>query len=79
MQQTFTPELLVKHLYNETTPSEASAINHALANDMNLQQEFKQLQETKNALDEADGEAPDTSVIQKILAFSKKQELAESH
>jgi hypothetical protein len=79
MQQTFTPELLVKHLYNETTPSEASAINHALANDTNLQQEFKQLQETKNALDEADGEAPGAYVIQKILAFSKKQELTESH
>lgn len=79
MQQTFTPELLVKHLYNETTPSEASAINHALANDANLQQEFRQLQETKIALDEADGELPGTSVVQRILAFSKKQELTESH
>lgn len=78
MQQIFTSELLVKHLYNETTDSEAAAIENALANDANLQQEFKQLRATKNALDE-DGEAPSTSTIEKILAFSKEQELTESH
>ena len=79
MQQIFTSELLVKQLYNETTNSEATAIENALANDANLQQEFKQLRATKNALDETDGEAPSTSTIQKILAFSKEQELTESH
>ena len=79
MQQNSTSELLVKHLYNETTDSEATAIEHALANDANLQQEFKQLRATKNALDETDGETPSASTIQKILAFSKEQELTESH
>ena len=79
MQQNSTSQLLVKHLYNETSASEASAVNNALANDATLGQEFKKLQETKSALDETDGEAPDASVIQKILAFSKKQELTESH
>ena len=79
MQQNSTSELLVKHLYNETTTSEVGIISDALTNDLNLQQEFTQLKEAKDALDEADGEAPSTSTIQNILEFSKKQELAESH
>jgi hypothetical protein len=79
MQQISTPELLIKHLYNETNTAEAGVVDAALAADVNLQQEYAQFQETKYALDEADGKAPGSSVIEKIMAFSKEQELAASH
>ncbi len=75
MQQIFTPEILVKHLYNETTLEESALINDALSNDVKLEQEFRQLQETKYALDESEGDEPRSAVSKKILEFSKKQEL----
>ncbi len=78
MQPNSTPELLVKHLYNETNTQEANSVKDALANDVNAEQEFSQLQAVKQALDETDGETPSVSVIQKILSFSKEQELTES-
>lgn len=79
MQQISTSELLIKHLYNETNAAEADVVDVALAADVNLQQEYTQLQEAKYALDEADGQAPGSAVIEKIMAFSKEQELAPSH
>ena len=79
MQQISTPELLVKHLYHETTQEEASKVESILASDAKLQQEYAQLQETKYALDEADGELPNANVLEKIMEFSKEQELTESH
>ncbi len=79
MQQNSTSELLVKHLYNETSTNEANAVSDALAQDNALQQEFNQLSEAKYALDETDGETPDISIIQKIMKFSKQQELTETH
>lgn len=79
MQLIFTPELLVKYLYNETTETETAIVKETFANDVNLQQEFKQLQASKYALDESDGGAPGTSVVQKILAFSKRNFSVEIH
>jgi hypothetical protein len=79
MQQNSTNELLVKHLYNETNSEQITALNQALAEDALLQVEFNQLQETKYALDEAGDELPSASVIEKIKAFSKSQELTATH
>ncbi len=75
MQQIFTPELLVKHLYNETTPEEAIAIEDALTTNVALQTVYRQLQATKYALDEEDGGTPPSSVLQKIKAYSVAQSL----
>lgn len=72
MQKNSTPELLVKHLYNETTNSEAILVNDALKNNIDLQEEFKQMQATKYALDDTDGNEPNKSVIENILNYSKK-------
>lgn len=79
MQQISTPELLVKHLYNETSAEEATTVDNALTNDSKLQEEFNELQTAKIALDEADGELPGVSVIEKIMTFSKEQELTATH
>lgn len=75
MQQIFTPELLIKHLYNETTPAEARAIAVALRNDPSLQEEFRHLKETKYRLDESEGGEPGQSTIQKILVYSGQTQM----
>jgi hypothetical protein len=75
MQQIFTPELLIKHLYNETTPAEARAIAVALQNNPSLQEEFRHLEETKYRLDESEGGEPGQSTIQKILAYSGQSQM----
>jgi hypothetical protein len=72
MQQISTSELLVKHLYNETTIEEATIVNKLLKDDSTIQEEFKQIQAAKYALDETDGYEPNKSVIDKILTYSKK-------
>ncbi|MBK6273990.1 MAG: hypothetical protein IPF58_04475 [Saprospirales bacterium] len=77
MQQNFTREILVKHLYNETNEHEAKVIETALRNDISLQQEFAQLRHVKNKIDEDGGDSPSNDSIQKILNYSKQQQPAE--
>jgi len=72
MQQNFTPELLVKHLYNETNANETQLVENALEQNEAIRQEFKDIESAKLALDEADGHEPSKSIIDNILAFSKK-------
>lgn len=79
MQQISTPELLVKHLYNETDAEETIILQNSLENDAKTAESYKQLQEVKNALDEAGGESPANSVIQLIIEYSTQQELSTSH
>ncbi len=72
MQQNSTPELLVKHLYNETNATEAKSVQNSMESNPSLQQEFKSLQEAKYRLDETDGDEPGKSAISNILAYSKE-------
>jgi hypothetical protein len=75
MEPDFTPQLLIKHLYNETTESEKTAIEHALQHNALLMQEFEQLRETKYALDEAGGESPCAMTLHNIMEYSKEQQM----
>lgn len=77
MQPNFTRETLVKHLYNETNEHEAKTIELALQNDVSLQQEFAQLRHVKNKINEDGDDSPSNDSIQKILSYSKQQQLAE--
>ena len=72
MQKTSTPELLVKHLYNETNVSESELVQIYLKNDNLLQEEYSQMQAVKYALDESGGNEPRKSVIADILNYAKK-------
>ena len=75
MIQHFTPQLLIQHLYNETTATEAAAIRHALETDEALQAEFGRFQDVLQALDEeAGGENPSSSTIHAILSYSKQHQ-----
>ena len=71
MQQNFTSELLVKHLYHETNAIETKMVENALKSDKTAQQEFEQMQAAKYALNDNDGDEPNTSVINNILNYSK--------
>ena len=75
MQRDFTPNILTKHLYNETNITEAASIRIALETDVSLQEEFNQLKEAKHALDENGGERPSRAAIRKILDYSRQQQL----
>ena len=75
MQQLFTPELLIRHLYHETTASEARTIDLALRNNPSLREEFRLLKEAKYKLDESEEDEPGKSTIQQILAYSKQSEM----
>lgn len=72
MQKNSTLELLVKHLYNETTNSESKFVADTLKSNIDLQEEFIQMQATKYALDDFDGDEPDQSIIANIINYSKK-------
>jgi hypothetical protein len=72
MEKDFTPQLLIKHLYNETTEPEKTAVEAALLANAELKNEFEQLQEAKYALDEAGGESPCAMSIHNILQYSKE-------
>lgn len=72
MQTDFTPEILVKHLYNETSLLEAQAIRNALVQDETLQEKFKELQTAKTLLDENGGDEPDAETIKSILSYAKR-------
>jgi|GEM_PF-5840259 hypothetical protein len=75
MQQIFTPELLLKFLYSETNESESKLVRDALEKNEDWNTEFQQLQTVKYALDEQDGDTPPASVVNRILAYSKLQEM----
>lgn len=75
MQATFTPQLLIKHLYNETTATEGSAVFSALEENEAVQEEFAQLLEAKQALDDAGGDDPGRACIRNILRYSGAQQL----
>jgi hypothetical protein len=79
MQQISTPELLVKHLYNETNKSEADALQQELNSNPETAQLYTKLQDAKNALEENDGEMPSVNVVEKILAYSNANTLEEIH
>ncbi len=72
MQQNSTPELLVKHLYDETNVSESELVKVSLNNDNLLQEEYSQMQASKYALDDSGGNEPRKSVIENILNYAKK-------
>jgi len=71
MTQPFTPELLIKFLYKETTASETLAINEALYNDPDLMAEYEMLQQTQQFLPKIKF-CPSAGALQNILRYSEQ-------
>jgi hypothetical protein len=71
MTQPFTPELLVKFLYKETTASETLQVEDALYNDPDLQAEFENLRQAEQYLPKVKFQ-PSNNTLQKILRYSEQ-------
>ena len=69
MKHDFTPEDLVRFLYQETSPEETVLLQQALVNDQELNDQYVELKDGKNALPTA-AIRPSLSSIERILKYS---------
>ena len=70
MIKTFTQNDLIRFLYHETSEEETKEINKALLCDSLLQSQYKELNESKRALD-ASNLQPSSDVVLNILSYSR--------
>lgn len=65
----YTPENMIRYLYNETSPEESAAMRLALESDWTLREKFEVL---KNAIDGLNTihRSPRPSVIQSLLQYA---------
>ncbi|MFT3932351.1 MAG: hypothetical protein QM726_01950 [Chitinophagaceae bacterium] len=67
----FTPEDLISYLYQETSPSDTTAIKDALANDWALQQKFNVIKDSVNQLT-SKLYAPRAEVLLNVLNYARE-------
>ena len=67
----FTPEDLVRYLYNETSPETKAAIEAALSEDWTLREKFEVLKASSENLDKA-LESPRTEIILNVLNYARE-------
>jgi hypothetical protein len=70
MIKTFTQNDLIRFLYHETSEQETKEINKALLCDSELQAQYKELNASKNMLDETHMQ-PSASTVLSILNYSR--------
>jgi hypothetical protein len=73
MQTDFTTQLLIKHLYNETTEQEQQVVQEALEQNYSLREEFLQLQEMYRELGGLVEEMPSRRSVRVILEYAHEQ------
>ena len=76
MQKNFTSELLVKHLYHETTTAEKQAINQELISDFMLRERYSELTRAYRELPKVQFK-PSSIAVQNVLNYSKQGMLEE--
>ncbi|MCG8321232.1 MAG: hypothetical protein MI921_17145 [Cytophagales bacterium] len=74
MIKTFTPNDVIRYLYNETSEEENKAIAQALIIDAELLEIYMQLKQSAEKLDEIE-KNPSENVINNILNYSKSKDL----
>ncbi|MCB0558713.1 MAG: hypothetical protein H6573_10975 [Lewinellaceae bacterium] len=77
MKQTFTPNDLIRFLYNEVSATERLSMDEALCDNLRLREEFEGLQEAYQQLPKVTFR-PSSRTIQDILKYSEKTTL-EKH
>ncbi len=75
MTKTFTPDDLLRYLYEDTSSEETKEIEKALQNDISLQAEFEQLQSDMGLLNEVSYE-PSERCISHIMDYARAMNLA---
>jgi len=68
----FTPEELVRYLYNETSPAATAAIEEALQNDWTLREKLEVLRHASRELDHATLESPQPESLRKIMNYARE-------
>lgn len=71
--RTFTDEELILFIYQEAEAGLKRAIELALVKDINLQSRVHLLRNTADQLKQLKPQSPSTSVVQKILEYSRKK------
>ena len=77
MKQKFTPNDLIRFLYNEVSATERLSMDEALCDNLRLREEFEGLQEAYQQLPKVTFR-PSSRTIQDILKYSEKTTL-EKH
>jgi hypothetical protein len=67
----FTPEDLLRYLYNETSPQKAAAIEAALQEDWTLREKLEVFRASLNNLDTVI-ESPRMEVILNVMAYARE-------
>ncbi|MCB0568432.1 MAG: hypothetical protein KDC66_01645 [Phaeodactylibacter sp.] len=74
MKQKFTPDVLIKYLYSETTATERLEIDEALFEDVALREEYEGLLQAYHQLPKVTF-SPSRSTVQGILKYSERTAL----
>jgi hypothetical protein len=74
----YTPENMIRYLYNETTAEESAAMKLALDTDWTLREKFEVLKRAMDGLSTI-SHAPRPSVIQSLLKYAGVSKEVEHH
>ena len=74
----FTPEDLVRYIYNDTSPEKAAAIEAALQEDWALREKLEVLKASADNLDKIT-ESPRTEIILKVLNYARETAPETAH
>lgn len=74
----FTPEDLVRYLYNETSPEKTAAIAAALQEDWTLREKFEVLKASAENLDKIT-ESPRTEIVLNVLNYARQTATENAH
>ena len=78
MQLLFTPEDLIRYLYNETSTEKTSAIDAALREDWTLREKLEVLKASTQRLDSII-ESPRMEVLQRVMNYARETEVNSIH
>jgi hypothetical protein len=76
MKQSFTPDHLIKYLYNEVTATERLGLEEALAQDYGLFEHYTELKAAYNQLPRVKF-SPSPATLQNILGYSERSALEQ--
>ncbi len=68
----FTPEELVRYLYNEASPAMTAAIEEALQHDWTLREKLEVLRQSSRELNRVELESPRTESLRRIMNYARE-------
>lgn len=68
----FTPEELVRYLYNEASPATTAAIEEALQNDWTLREKLEVLRQSSRELNRVALESPGPASLKRIMNYARE-------